>query len=154
MTCSTRISTMASLPARPSPYPRTAGAAHTAGAVSKKSGTQTARSTGRSIIRYLFNPFKRTIPSDYCGINNGRDFSLPFYLSIAFLFSHKIFHTLQAPAPFPISAPPSVLSRNLHTPPSHSSLLPYKISRFTTKQQIQKIFYFPFPLFAFNRILL
>ena len=30
---------MTSLPARPSPYPRTEGAAHTAGAVFKKSGT-------------------------------------------------------------------------------------------------------------------
>ncbi len=51
--------TMARLPARPSPYPRTAGAAHTAGAVSKKSGTQTARSTGKS----TFAPSTLTGPS-------------------------------------------------------------------------------------------
>lgn len=33
---------------RPSPYPRTEGAAHTVGAVFKKSGTQKVRSIGKS----------------------------------------------------------------------------------------------------------
>jgi len=48
--------------------------------------------------------------------DSGRDFSLLFHRSIAFIFYHKIFYTLQVIAPFPISDPPSVPSHNLYTP--------------------------------------
>lgn len=101
MTCSTRISTTVSLPAQPSPYLRTLDAAHTTGAVSMKSGTQTEKNTGKSTIFYLLCLLKRTITSDYCEINNGRDFSLPFRIPIIFYSFISIFILSECLLPFP-----------------------------------------------------